>query len=161
MFGHIREFGLGVLGQFLCFLRRTFGPFIPSGKAKRLWTRPALSSTTPEVTVSESFDTPHIFITEESKTPFNPIRRRARVQVYQDAHLDVHYTIQNLHDADHESEHEYEYEYEAGLSESVWSEDSSHLERGNDYQYQDSTPSWRKVSTRGSSETPSAARYWR
>jgi hypothetical protein len=85
--------------------------------------------------VSESFDVPHIFITEETKAPFNPIRRRARVQAYRDAHLDTHFTTQSLYNADHEGKHEHE--HEAGPSASVWSEDSSHLDPSNDHQYQD------------------------
>jgi hypothetical protein len=96
---------------------------------------PAPSPATRRITVPESVDIQHIFITEEIRTPFYPIRRRARVQAQRHIHLGAHYKTQNLYNADLKGKGEHE--CEPVPSASVWSKDSSHLDPSNDNQYQD------------------------
>jgi hypothetical protein len=84
---------------------------------------PAPSPATRRIAVPESFDTQHIFITEEIS-----------VQA-QHVHLGAHYKRQNLYNADLEGKGEHE--CEPVPSASVWSEDSSHLDPSDDHQYQD------------------------
>ena len=75
----------------------------------------------PQVVISENFDIPHIFITEETKTPFNPIRRRARVRPIRCP--DSPSSTYCLYSPDSDDER-----YEADHPASMFSDDSSNLD---------------------------------
>ncbi|KAH9956836.1 hypothetical protein BGW80DRAFT_1385378, partial [Lactifluus volemus] len=64
-------------------------PLIAVGKAKNFWFKSMPRCPAPVVTAPEDFHIPHIFVTEETKSPLNPIRSRARVQIYRGACTNV------------------------------------------------------------------------
>ncbi|KAI0250851.1 hypothetical protein BJV78DRAFT_523605 [Lactifluus subvellereus] len=119
VFGHVRMAGRGILR-----------------KAKKLWIKAMPSPAAPGVIISEDFDIPHIFITEETRTPFNPICRRARVRTYRDGCTKSPSSTHDSYSVD--SGDEQRPGYEADQPASTFSDDSDDLDTAaDDDQYQD------------------------
>jgi hypothetical protein len=101
-----------------------------------LWIKSTSRRAAQAVTAFEDLNTPHIFITEETKSPFNPIRRRARVQTSRNARTNLASSTYGSYTANPEGE--YESEYEADQPASMFSEDSDHFDAiANDNLYRD------------------------
>ncbi|KAI0290690.1 hypothetical protein BC826DRAFT_528883 [Russula brevipes] len=116
--GRIRDIGLRVFG-----------------KAKKARAQSASSPVTPTVSISESFDIPHIYITEETETPFNPIRRRARVQTNRDTYPSTPSIARDLYDASFEGENDSE--NVTGRPLSMFLEDFGDLDASDDHPFQE------------------------
>jgi hypothetical protein len=106
------------------------------GEAKMLWIKSTSPRAAQAVIAFEDLNTPHIFITEETKSPFNPIRRRAHVQTYRNACTNLPSSTYRSYTASPEGE--YESEYEVDQPASMFSEDSDHFDAiANDDLYRD------------------------